>query len=60
MAKSGARCGVGRSHTVALGGKEKAEIKMAQEALSVVYVIKGQALTGAADHLQQIQSADRM
>jgi hypothetical protein len=51
-------CGVSRSHAVALGGKKKVEIKTAQEGLSVVYVIKGQALTRAADQLQQIQSTD--
>jgi hypothetical protein len=43
-------------------GQKKTEIKTAQEALSVVYVvyvIKGQALTRAADQLQQIQSTDQ-
>jgi hypothetical protein len=52
-----------RSHAVALGGggrQKKAEVKAVQEALSVVYVIKGQALTRATDQLQQIQSTDRM
>jgi hypothetical protein len=45
-----------------LAVKKKAEIKTAQKKpflLSIVYAIKGQALTRAADQLQQIQSTDR-
>jgi hypothetical protein len=51
LSPAGSGSGVGRSHAVALGGgrQKYTEIKTAQEALSVVHVIKEQAPRRATD-----------